>query len=286
MSSVIFNAVSKTHASADTKYHALYAYYVLGLSKKRIAELFCKAESTIGRWVTQFEEEGVCERHKRVDAVYREFGVEKRSWLLEQYDKNPVMFLDEAKTLFEQRWGRSISCSTVWTILHQGGYSRKVIERRAMNIQATDICRFQSDLSSFPWILQNLVFLDEVSFDNRSMMRRNGYGLKGNRILFRGEFCRKSRVSLLCFLGASGMLDVFQTQETFNRHTFIQCLKEFALKNENVRTYPGKNSIWIMDGARIHTNKLLVDYLKSLGIVVLFLPAYTPFFHPIEFVLK
>jgi len=39
-----------------------------------------------------------------------------------------------------------------------------------------------------------------------------------------------------------------------------------------------------MDGAKIHLDKNFIYYLRSLGIIVLFLPAYCPFFNPIELV--
>lgn len=37
-----------------------------------------------------------------------------------------------------------------------------------------------------------------------------------------------------------------------------------------------------MDGARIHCDANIIYYLRSIGIVPLFLPAYCPFFNPIE----
>lgn len=39
-----------------------------------------------------------------------------------------------------------------------------------------------------------------------------------------------------------------------------------------------------MDGASIHCDANLVNYLRSLGIIIIFLPAYCPFFNPIEVV--
>lgn len=37
-----------------------------------------------------------------------------------------------------------------------------------------------------------------------------------------------------------------------------------------------------MDGAKIHCDAHLIAYLRSLGLIVIFLPAYAPFFNPIE----
>lgn len=46
--------------------------------------------------------------------------------------------------------------------------------------------------------------------------------------------------------------------------------------------FPGRNSVWILDGARIHCHPSIVRYFQSLGIFLIFLPPYTPFFNPIE----
>ena len=125
-------------------------------------------------------------------------------------------------------------------------------------------------------------FLDEVGFDNRSMLRKKGYGLSGRRLVFRGEFNRKPRVSLLCFTGVNGVLETFCTDGTFDRRKFVACCRDFALTNDAVRPYPGRYSVWILDGAIIHCHPNIVYYLRSLGIWPIFLPAYCPFFNPIE----
>lgn len=77
------------------------------------------------------------------------------------------------------------------------------------------------ELLAIQWDIYNLVFLDEVSFDNQDMLRRKGYGVIGQKIIYRGEFCRKPRVSCLCFLGVNGMLDTFTTDGTFTRIKFF-----------------------------------------------------------------
>jgi transposase len=51
-----------------------------------------------------------------------------------------------------------------------------------------------------------------------------------------------------------------------------------------VQAYPGKNSVWIMDGAKIHLLDSMTSYFRSVGIVLIFLPAYCPQINPIEYV--
>lgn len=186
---------------------------------------------------------------------------------------NPVMFHDEAAETFYRKFGVKISSSYISTILHEASLTYKVLERRAIQIQISEIHRFCAELRSFPWILENLVFLDEVSFDNKDMLRKRGHAVKGERLIYRGEYVRRPRVSPLCFLGTTGILNTYKSEGTFNRLKFLQCCRKFALSYDScVQRYNGVNSVWIMDQARIHRDKNLIEYLRSLGVVVVFLP--------------
>lgn len=109
--------------------------------------------------------------------------------------------------------------------------------------------------------------------------------MKGQKLIYRSEFVRKPRISLLSFIGVHGMLNCYQTEGTFTRLKFVDFCRSFATDHDSkVQQYPGKYSVWIMDGAKIHLDKNFVLYLRSLGIIVVFLPAYCPFFNPIELV--
>ncbi|OQS01852.1 serine/threonine-protein kinase rio2 [Thraustotheca clavata] len=119
------------------------------------------------------------------------------------------------------------------------------------------------------------MFLDEVSFDNKCMLRRYGFG--GERLLYRGEFNRQPWV---CFCSVNGIIDAFVTNNTFDREVFVLCCKTF-IDNEHVSCYPGRHSVWILDGARIHCNSNIMHFLRASGLIPIFLPAYCPFFNPI-----
>lgn len=210
------------------------------------------------------------------EKVYHQFTVEKRRWIIDLFRANPTMFLDEAKSEFERTFQCSISIASVSRILHAEGYTWKAIERRAIQVR-------EDELASINWNLHNLCFLDEVSLDNRGMLRSRGYAKVGEKLIFRGEFNRKARVSLLCFLGQSGILNTYMTDGTFTRQKFFECCRSFA-NSGAVNRYPGFHSVWILDGAKIHCHHRIVEYLRSMGIHVIFLPPYTPFFNPIEFI--
>lgn len=184
-----------------------------------------------------------------------------------------------------KRFGVTISVASIHTILHEDGLTWQVLERRAVQIKLKEVLRFCEELSELNWAWEQLVFLDEVSFDGRDLLRKKGYGIKGKRLLYRGEFGRSIRSSCLCFLGAEGVLNVYETEGTFDRLKFVEFCRRFVLDPQSkVKQYPGRHSVWILDGARIHCDDSFIYYLRSLGIVPIFLPAYCPMFNPIEFV--
>lgn len=281
MANVIIHSVRHQQANPGTVYHALYGHFFLGVTKKNLSVIYGKSLSTIYSWIQKFESDGIYRRKKRVQ-VFKKFQAEMRFWLVDLYRKHPLLFLDEAKERFQSHFNITISISSVCTILHEAGLTWKTVERRAIQIRMDEIVRFTQELLAIPWDIFNLVFLDEVSFDNRGMLRRKGYGVVGKKLIYRGEFCRRPRLSFLCFLGAEGILDSFYTEGTFNRLKFFECCREFALRNPKVQRYPGFHSVWIMDGARIHCDAKIIQYLRSIGIIPIFLPAYCPFFNPIE----
>ena len=92
-----------------------------------------------------------------------------------------------------------------------------MLERRAIQIKLKDVIRFAEELNSINWCKKHLLFLDEVSFDNRGMLRNRGYALKGRRLIFRGEFIRKPRISYLAFICESGLVDYFEVGGTLHK---------------------------------------------------------------------
>lgn len=283
MANIIENV--KKQASENTIYHVLFGYFFGGITIKDLARTYSKDRTTIARWIKNYEERGEVVRQRSLVSTYRKFDEEKRAWLINLFKSRPVLHQNEAAYLFFENFQLEISTSSISTILSEAGLTWKVLERRAIQIQLEDIVRFANELLSFSWCLENLVFLDEVGFDNKSMLRKRGYAVRGQKLIYRSEFIRKPRISLLCFIGVNGLLNCYQTEGTFTRLKFVDFCRNFATDfDSKVQQYPGKHSVWIMDGARIHLDKNFIVYLRSLGIIVIFLPAYCPFFNPIEIV--
>ncbi|KAG4074528.1 hypothetical protein HA402_006372 [Bradysia odoriphaga] len=238
--------------------------------------------TTISNWIARYDKTGtVCRKSTVRDRS--KIDDDKREWLLNLYRKCPILYLEEAKHKFERNFGVTISASYICKILHENNFTWKTLEIRAIQIKDEEIEKFYYELNSIEWHLTSLVFLDEVSVGNHGLIRSKGYGAIGKKLVFRGEFNRKPRMSLLCFLGQQGILETYQTEGTFCRKKFFDCCKDFALGGI-CSVYPGKHSVWILDGAKIHCHPPIIRYFRSIGIIPIFLPPYTPFFNPIEIV--
>ncbi|KAG3093196.1 hypothetical protein PI124_g15485 [Phytophthora idaei] len=83
-----------------------------------------------------------------------------------------------------------------------------------MHIKEQDVFRFVEELSHVNWCHSNVVFLDEVSFDNLGMIRKREYSLKGQTIAIRGDSQRKPRVTVLAFMGVNGVIDYYDAEGT------------------------------------------------------------------------
>ncbi|OWZ01181.1 hypothetical protein PHMEG_00027489 [Phytophthora megakarya] len=223
-----------------------------------LAHIYHKTVKTSGNWIPVYERTGT---YQRVDTgATRKFTATHRKWLCDFYAEHPLAYLDEARDAFVRAYQVSILVSTVWQIIHDGGLTRTVLERRAMHIKEQDVFRFVEELSHINWFHSNIIFLDKVSFDNRGMIRKRGYSLRGQKIAIRRDFQRKRRVSVLACLSVTGIIDYYNTEGTFDSVQFFQCCRDFAYSARGkVRQYPGSISVWIIcsSGVIASSNDLL-----------------------------
>lgn len=201
-----FAEVKNKHASANTKYHAVYGYKYLNYSRRELSRIYGKDYSTVSRWINKYEQTGEIKKSEP-RSPKRVLDDEHIKWIKELYVDEPTLYLKETRERFSERFGFSVHYSTISRVLRKVGFTRKVLERRALQIKQKEIDFFCKELQSFYWDLPNIVFLDEVSFTNTEMFRTYGYGQVGERILVHGKFQRLPRISLLCFLGLDGLLE-------------------------------------------------------------------------------
>eukprot|EP00734_Pompholyxophrys_sp_LG126_P000376 Pompholyxophrys_sp_v1_NODE_144_length_1580_cov_7.482623.p1 type:complete len:373 gc:universal NODE_144_length_1580_cov_7.482623:399-1517(+) len=274
------DTIFKRNTATAVKIHAVYAVVYLGHTQSFVAHMFGKSPSAISKWVSIFES-GLLHDDKVKSKRFLKFLPEQREWILNLIQKDPLIYLQELSKKFQRNFNATISLTSIWLILKEANYTHKVLERRAKEISFDEISRFTREINLIHPLMGQLVFLDEMSTDNRAMLRKRGWFLKNSAPIYFSLFRRGTRLSILSFLSCNGLIETYQTPGTFTRLVFLDCVKKL-LDSGKIQKYPGRGSVWIMDGASIHVDQSMIEYCTQRGIHIIFLPAYCPFYNPIE----
>ena len=122
---------------------------------------------------------------------------------------------------------------------------------------------------------ENLVFLDE-SGSNKAMAPRYGYAPKGERSHGQVPRNRGRNTSILAAMSPAGMVGTMVVEGATNTQVLVTYLNEVlcpALR-------PGQ--IVVLDNLAAHKNAAVKEKIAAAGCRLLFLPAYSPDFNPIE----
>jgi len=158
---------------------------------------------------------------------------------------------------------------------------------------------------------EQLVFVDKSSCDRRTTYRRKAWAIRGQRAVRKAFFIRGQRYvykntlsdwklilhrySVLPALSLDGILSVDIVEGSFDQISFAGFIDGLL---DQMNTFPGRNSVIVMDNCRIHhadfTLKMITDRCVVIfpiqffishsdrGMRYVFLPAYSPDFNPIE----
>jgi transposase len=120
-----------------------------------------------------------------------------------------------------------------------------------------------------------LVFVDE-SGANRALCPLYGWAPKGARALGQAPRNRGPNTSLLAAMSVEGLVATMAVEGSTNKEVFLSYLENVlcpALR-------PGQ--VVIMDNLSVHKNEAVREQIEAAGCRLLFLPAYSPDFNPIE----
>ena len=128
------------------------------------------------RWIALFKADGIIskdrERSKKIKQNHEEYIVA----LVCNY---PLLTLVQMKEKFHNNFDFHISVASIWRILSKHNFSYKVLERRSIEIKMAKITFFTDEINNLSPIPEQLLFLDEMAVDNRSMLKKRGFFRKG-----------------------------------------------------------------------------------------------------------
>ena len=194
--------------------------------------------------------------------------------------ENPSMYLYEVCEEISETLYISISPSSICRLLKACGITRKKI--RQVALQRCDALRGAYTTQCLMFHPDMFVFVDETGSDRRNCMRKYGYALRGMtpttyRLLHRG-----TRINAIAGIATSGLVALDLVTTSVTGEVFL----DFAMGSliPNMHPFNGTNprSIVVMDNASVHHTHEVISLFQSVGILLLFLPPYSPDLNPIE----
>ena len=124
------------------------------------------------------------------------------------------------------------------------------------------------------------MWIDETGTDKRDHIRKYGYALKGVAPVYHRLLCCGERYNAIAAMSSTEILAVEVRRGSVNGDVFYDFLRGELFPK--MQPFPGPNSVAIMDNCSVHHVQEVKELAKQLGIVILYLPPYSPDYNPIE----
>jgi transposase len=248
-----------------------------GMSRRQAAARFDVGPATAVRWAKRVETTG--------DVAPMKMGGDRRSqrieahaeFLLKEIKTKPDTTIMELRDKLRERHGLSLGYGTVWRFLARHKITRKkktghASEQEREDVEASREAWFEGQLDLDP---KKLVFIDETSIST-SMARRFGWAPRGERCRASIPFGHWKTTTFVAGLRVDRIDAPMTIEGALDGEAFLayveQVLAPTLSKGETV----------VMDNVPLHKVAGVSEAITAKGASVLYLPAYSPDFDPIE----
>jgi len=194
--------------------------------------------------------------------------------------ENPGLYLNEICQKVFDVSNIMVSATTVCRIIHRHGFTRKKIQQIALQRRIQYRSKFIAEVQLYK--KEQFVWIDETGCDKRDNIRKFGYAMRGERPVYHRFLHRGRRVSIIAALCTDDILSIECTLGTVDGDKFTDYVRGSLIPN--MLPFDGTNprSIAILDNCSVHHVESAVDLFQEAGILVLWLPPYSPDFNPAE----
>ena len=248
-----------------------------GMSRRQAAARFDVGPATAVRWAKRVETTG--------DVAPMKMGGDRRSqrieahaeFILKEIKTKPDTTIIELRDKLRERHGLSFGYGTVWRFLARHKITRKkktghASEQEREDVEASREAWFEGQLDLDP---KKLVFIDETSIST-SMARRFGWAPRGERCRASIPFGHWKTTTFVAGLRVDRIDAPMTIEGALDGEAFLayveQVLAPTLSKGETV----------VMDNVPLHKVAGVSEAITAKGASVLYLPAYSPDFDPIE----
>ena len=269
--------------SRDIGWRVVWQKIGMGLTFRQIAARLQIATGTAHRIFMRFRETGDVSPTSR--RAQPRLGCRKLDDLHEVYilglvADNPGLYLSEIARSISDATNVVVDGSTVCRVLHRNGYTRKKIVQVAKQRCTEYRAKFMVEV--FNYRKEMFVFVDETGSDNRDRTRKFGYSLRGESPIYHRWLVRGQRISAIAEICCDGLVTYELTTGTVNGELFLQFVQGSLIPEMAPFDGFSDRSIVVLDNCAIHHVPEVVEEFRKAGIMVIFLPPYSPDYMPIE----
>jgi transposase len=191
----------------------------------------------------------------------------------------PQAYMEEMKDWLYNEYNINTSLPTVFQALEKLQYSRKIATKRAAE-QSGALRRVYAGRMAINYTADMIVAVDESACNERTGDRKYGWNAINDTVELEYSFKRSERWSLLPALTVNGYLSYVIYQGAISSEIMENFLEFEVLPHCNC--YPAPNSVLVLDNASIHRSARVRELVEAAGVILEFLPPYSPDFNPIE----
>ena len=271
----------KTAYSVDIRWRVIWQRYGMELSFRRISANLSISTGTVHNVLKRFEETGdVAARGQKERPDVRRLTSTEELFIVGLVLESPALQLQEVCKAVQELSGVGVSPSTVCRLLKKHGFTRKKMRYVALQRSSQFRADFMAEILQYR--RDQLVWVDETGCDRKDGMRKYGYAIRGKTPQLHRFLARGQRISAITALTKDGILATELRTGTTDSDKFYDFLRGSVIPNMHPYDGVAPKSILIMDNCSIHHVQDVLDLLQSCGILVVFLPPYSPDFTPIE----
>lgn len=175
-----------------------------------------------------------------------------------------------------QQW---VDVSTISRLLNSKDWTHKCTQHVASQRDRVARMLYLEDIAEFD--AEQLVFLDESYASDKLAIRKRGWAPRGAPALDEHHYHHAGRFSILPAYTIYGYLDNVMIEEgSIDSTKFKENLILNVLPQCNA--YPAARSVLVMDNCSTHNRDYIRELCRERGVLVRFLPSYSPDFNPIE----
>ena len=251
--------------SVDRRRIAINIYFLLN-SLRKTAALLQVSYSTVYRWISLPDRRKYPQRKKeKTDIVVGCLG--------NIIKNDPFSSLQSIQSRIHSELHCTVSIQLIRSVLKSMGFTKKKarFHGRPSRVQE-HTSQFVTQRDTFLRNGHQFVSLDETSFGRHGAVTY-GYSRKGEPLFVKNKPSRITTTSALSAVSPEGKVYLSKRYGSFNRNTFLEALESFS--------FP-RGTVVLLDNVAFHHSKCVKEFAREHEIHLLYVPAYSPWFNPIE----